>query len=142
MIYLDACYIAKFYLAEPDSQSVIDKVASVGACGCSIHGRIEVQAAFHRKLREGVMSRDDLNLLTEQFDRDCESGLWSWFPFESDVVRKTVDIIRRLPGGVYLRAGDAIHLSCASQNGFAQIYSSDRHLLAAAEHFSLAGIRL
>jgi predicted nucleic acid-binding protein len=34
---------------------------------------------------------------------------------------------------------DAIHLTCASSHGFQEVYSNDRHLLAAAHHFNLTG---
>ena len=53
MIYFDACYIAKFYLAESDSPSVTAFARSNANVGCLLIGKAEVVAVFHRKLREG-----------------------------------------------------------------------------------------
>ena len=51
MIYFDSCYIAKFYLAEPDSPNVIAFAKGHASVGCLLIGKAEVVAVFHRKLR-------------------------------------------------------------------------------------------
>jgi predicted nucleic acid-binding protein len=40
---------------------------------------------------------------------------------------------------VPLRAGDAIHTATALETGETEIWTNDRHLLAAVAHFGLAG---
>ncbi len=47
-----------------------------------------------------------------------------------------------LPRTVFLRAADALHLACAEEAGLHEIYSSDRHLIAAAPHFGLRAVTL
>jgi predicted nucleic acid-binding protein len=54
-------------------------------------------------------------------------------------VNYIVTLISALPSTLYLRDGDAIHLAAAQGAGFAEIWSSDKSLLAAAPHFGLAG---
>jgi predicted nucleic acid-binding protein len=38
-----------------------------------------------------------------------------------------------------LRAGDAIHIATALEVGEPEIWTNDRHLLAAAAHFGIVG---
>ena len=40
------------------------------------------------------------------------------------------------------RAADALHLACAAEAGLGDVYSSDRHLVAAAPHFGLRAVTL
>jgi predicted nucleic acid-binding protein len=42
-----------------------------------------------------------------------------------------------MPRTVFLRAADALHLTCAQEHGVPEIYTNDRHMVAAARHFRL-----
>ncbi|MCA1586918.1 MAG: PIN domain-containing protein [Acidobacteria bacterium] len=47
-----------------------------------------------------------------------------------------------MPSTVFLRAGDALHLACAKEHGFQEVYTNDRHMLKAARHFHLTGVNV
>jgi predicted nucleic acid-binding protein len=133
--YFDAGYIAKFYVNEPDSHSVRQLAESVGEVHCASLGRVEVVAAIHRKMREGVFGESAFREIIAQFEDDSARGLWTWIPVTTAVLTATVAIIRQMPKSVFLRSADAIHLSCARASGFTEIYTGDRHMTAAAPHF-------
>jgi predicted nucleic acid-binding protein len=40
---------------------------------------------------------------------------------------------------LFLRAGDAVHLATAAEAGFGEVWTNDRHMLAAARAFGLRG---
>jgi hypothetical protein len=142
MIYFDGCYIAKYYLAEPDSPAVIAAAGKEGSVACSAQGKVEVAAVFHRKLREGAFTQVDYQVLRRQFELDCSTGLWSWLPVGGYPIENAVRHFGTLPSTVFLRTGDAIHLCTALEHGFHDIYTSDKHVLAAAPFFGLNGITL
>lgn len=140
MGYLDSGYIAKFYVDEPDSRSVRQLAESLGEVHCAALGRVEVSSALHRKLREGVFGETAFREIIAQFEDDCSRGLWTWIPVTAAVLAATVAVIRQMPKSVFLRAADAVHLSCARASGFTEIYTGDRHMTAAALRFRVRAI--
>ena len=142
MIYFDSCYIAKCYLAEPDSAKVIAFAKTSAQVGCLLIGKAEVISVFHRKLREGVLDVSGFHLLCDQFEADCASGLWHWFPVDDELLRSTGHYFRGLPATTFLRAADGLHLACALREGCSAIYTSDRHMITAVSAFGLQSMTL
>lgn len=142
MIYFDSCYIAKFYLAEPDSSRVIGFAQSHPNVACLLLGKAEVLAVFHRKFRENAVDSKGYALLCDQFELDCAQGLWHWQPLDDALLSAAGKRLRALPSSLYIRSADALHLTCAAERGFAAIHTSDRHMLAAAPTFGLLPVAL
>jgi predicted nucleic acid-binding protein len=137
MIYLDTSYIIKCYLHEPGTPQVLRLVQThPGRAACQ-HGRTEFWSAVHRHVREGALTRAQAGKVFRQFERDEKQGLWHWLPLDHAVVLRSCAMFEKLGASVFLRSADALHLACAAQNGFAEIYSNDRHLLASATYFGL-----
>ncbi|EDY20021.1 conserved hypothetical protein [Chthoniobacter flavus Ellin428] len=142
MIYFDACYIAKFYLAEPDSAKVTAAAQDSAGVNCLLLGKAEVIAVFHRKLRENVVDEAGFRLLCDQFETDCLGGLWQWHPLDDVLLRSFSLRFRCLAATTYLRAADGLHLACAAENGFAAVHTNDRHMIDAAPAFGLQTVTL
>ena len=62
MNYFDACYIAKFYLAEPDSARVEAFARANPVIYCLASGKTEVISVFHRKFRENILDQAGFQL--------------------------------------------------------------------------------
>jgi predicted nucleic acid-binding protein len=56
-----------------------------------------------------------------------------------ELLAEVLQRFRKLAPSVYHRSGDALHLACAVEQGFKEIYSNDGHLLAAAKAFKIKG---
>jgi predicted nucleic acid-binding protein len=60
----------------------------------------------------------------------------------SDLLEKARKAVLELPTTVFLRSGDALHLACAEEHGFHEVYTNDSHMLTAARHFHLTGVNV
>ena len=140
MIYLDTSYIVKCYLREPGTREVLRWIeGQVGLCCCS-HGRIELFAAVKRHVRESRLSRTDARTAFARLESDEAEDLWNWIPITDALIRGACKRTQQLSEKVFLRAADALHLTCAAESGFKEVYSHDGHFLAAAPHFGIKGI--
>jgi predicted nucleic acid-binding protein len=137
MIYLDSAYIAKCYLREPGSDAVLDLVETSAGRASLLLALTEVQSVFHRHLREGKLTPSEYNTLGRRFADDQTADLWQWLPVTEKLIRESVARLQTLPASLFLRSADCLHLCAAADAGFKEIYSNDRHLLAAAPHFGL-----
>jgi predicted nucleic acid-binding protein len=141
MIYFDASYVARVYLEDAGWETVRE-LAARNPVVCCIHGQAEVIAAFHRKLREGLFSPVQYKQVLEQFGVDCGEDAYRWLPLSPAVTARLTKVFRSVPRTVFLRSADALHLACAAENNFQEIYSNDQRLLAAASHFGLRGLNV
>lgn len=142
MIYFDSCYLAKLYLLEAGSMRVRARAEESDGLACCAIGRGEIVATFHRHFREGRLTQREFRLLASQVAADLDAGLWKVLPVTASIVESQARRMALLPADVFLRAADALHLTCAAEAGMQEIYSSDRHLVAAAPRFGLRAVTL
>ncbi|MBX3743990.1 MAG: type II toxin-antitoxin system VapC family toxin [Verrucomicrobiae bacterium] len=138
MLYFDTSYLVRLYTRDPGWEEV-RALAGTGQIACCLHGRAEIVAAFHRKLREGALLEADMKTLLSELDRDSSAGAFRWLALSPAVIQRLSATYARLPSTLAVRAADAIHLACAAEAGCARVYSNDLRLLTAAPHFGIAG---
>lgn len=136
-MYLDSAYLAKYYVNEPDANAVRNLIRQASHVCSSSWARIEVSCVFHRHVREGGLSPAQGRKLLDLFRRHVEAGIWNLIPITDAFLQRTAMLIRGLPPQMPIRAGDAIHIAAALDEGETEIATNDRHLLAAAAHFGL-----
>jgi predicted nucleic acid-binding protein len=134
--YFDTSYLVRFYL-EDHGFDLVRSLAKTTAIACSFHGEIETIAAFHRAYREKRLSHAKCQSLLDQFHDDNQNGAFNWLPVGQEVVPKLEKVYRNASSTFFLRAADALHLICARENGFTEIYSHDARMLKAAPAFGL-----
>jgi len=140
VIYLDSSYLVRLYIRQPGSDAVVAHLTGKAYFVCCAHGRPEVVSALKRQQREGSADARGVRAALAELARDESARLLAWLPIEPALITFACEKMASLPPGVFLRAADALHLACAAEAGCKEIYSHDRHLLAAAPHFGLRGL--
>ncbi len=138
-MYLDTCYIAKFYLNESDSSAVRELVRGAGKIYSSVWALAEFHGVLHRRVREGAMSSPEAGELAARFAAHARASLWAFLPVSESLLRRTGMLMISCPREVFVRTADAVHLATAQELGEQEIWTNDRHMLAAAPYFGLTG---
>ena len=140
MIYFDAAYVAKCYLNEPGADRVRELARQTdGLASCEL-ARLEFASIVARHVREGHLTRREAAATLQEFEQDERTGVWQWFGVTSALLERARQSVLDLPRAVTIRSADALHLTCAGEHGFHEIYTNDRHMLRAARHFGLNGV--
>ena len=137
--YFDSAYVAKCYLNEPDSTMVRALARSSEGVTSSALCIAELACTVHRKIREGTLSPLEALTLRQYFMSHIASEIWLLIPISNRILRQVELLTRSLPQTMPLRALDAIHIASAIDEAFAEIWTNDHRLLAAAAHFGLKG---
>ena len=138
-LYFDTAYVGKCYVQELDAPAVRETARSAQQLYTSSLTIAELSCALHRNLRDGTITPTAERIARDQFLEDIRNEIWTLLPVTERVLRKVESLTRTLPKTMFLRAGDAIHIVSAMDAGFDEIWTNDRHLLAAAAHFRLKG---
>jgi len=138
-VYLDTTYIAKFYINEPGSARIRDLVRDAGSVHSSLWALAEFHSVLHRQMREGALSSRNARELALRFSGHTADGLWNLVPVRETLLRRTAALMISAPPDLFIRTADAVHLATAQEIGERQVWTNDRHMLAAAPWFGLEG---
>jgi predicted nucleic acid-binding protein len=138
-LYFDTAYLGKCYWNEPDGRRVRELARQADGLYSSAICIAEMACLVHRKVREGPVTPADAGIRQDLFLDDVNNGVITAVPVTERILRRVEATARALPPSCYLRTFDALHLITAADSGFAEVWTNDRHMLAAAPHFGLVG---
>ena len=124
---------------EPDAAAVRKLIRRASYVCTSAWAIAEVNCVFHWHVREGSLSLAQGQELMRVFRSHVQDDRWNLIRVSQGLLGRTATLVRALPFQVPLRAGDAIHLAAALEVGEQEVWTNDRHLLAAAPHAGLVG---
>jgi predicted nucleic acid-binding protein len=140
-LYFDANYLGKLQWQERGMAEVIACASGADEIATALHGRAEFYSIGHRKLREGTAAAV-IGSVFAQFNAESSAERIIFLPLTDAIIDRIENVFATAPITTYLRAADALHLATAAENGFSEIHSNDKHLLAAAPLFGLLGVNV
>lgn len=132
MFYFDTSFLAPLILEEAASAKIEAFFAKLPAVQLYVSHwtRVEFASLIAREVRMGGLVERDALLAIGQFDELVAESFQVLAPNVADYERAKVYIQRF---ATRLRAGDALHLAIASNNGAKTLYTLDDGLLNAAK---------
>lgn len=142
MLFCDTSTLAKYYVPEKGSSAVQARLDQEDHVAFSELARAELMGVFHRRLREGIWTKNEFLAVVRQFTKDDIGGYWTWLPLDGVIVEQSVKTFTTLPETIFLRTADCLHLVTALHHGFAEIHTHDTHQLRAAWALGLNAVSL
>jgi len=143
MLYFDSTYLFRIYSVESGHEAVKELLAQANQpVAIAWHGRAEIVSILLRKRREEADTPEHLSSLAKQFHADCQQHLIHFLPLTETVMTRLESVLAAAPATTNIRAADALHLACAAEHGFTEVYSNDRLFLVAASLFGRTGVNV
>ena len=144
MVYLDTSFLVPLVIAEDSSDAVEAYLLKMAPDDLvtSLWTRVELASLISRKQRMGELSEAQAASIRAEFARILSESFGMLTPSPADYTMAEELLARHKTG---LRAGDALHLAVASNQGGLQVLSLDQGLIKAARQLGLkakTGIRL
>jgi len=140
--YYDTSFLLKLQFEEAGTEIVRAHAKKQFGLASACIARAEFASACHRKVREKQANSEQLSEMLGQFHDDIEAEIIEMLPLSDELFARVACAYADAPPTLFLRSLDALHLACAAENGFREVYSNDRRFLDAAPHFGLRGINL
>ena len=142
MLFCDTSTLAKFYVPERESATVRARLEAEDRVVLSELARAELMGVFHRRLREKQWTRPEFQAVVRQFQKDDNSGYWTWAPLDGAIIGQAAQAYATLPADVFLRTADCLHLVTAIHHNFAEIHTHDAHQLKASAAMGLKPVTI
>lgn len=130
--YLDTSVVAKWYLAEANSDQVADYIIGLEAAVISTLTKTEMRCLLARRKRMQELSPELETQIFATFLEDINQRHLALLPVADNHLESSSHLISMLPT-LSLRTLDALHLSIAQHHGLQRIATADTLFAKAAE---------
>lgn len=141
-LYFDSNYLFRLYSTEHGASQVQKLSVQADLITTAWHGRAELASILLRKRREAALSEALVEEIRRQMQDDVRDEMISFFPLTEAVMSRLESVLATAPPKTNIRAADALHLACAAENGFTEVFSNDKLFLNAAPLFGLKGVNV
>lgn len=134
MVYLDTSVVVAYYCPEPLSEAVERMLRRMEQPAISALTEVEFASALARKVRERGMSREEANLVLNEFKAHTSRRLFARIPVDRE--HYTVAFTWLTQFSMPLRTLDALHLAIAAGTDL-ELITADRRLSQSARRLGV-----
>ena len=132
IVYLDTSVVAKWYLAEANSDQVAAYIVGLETAAISTLTKSEMRCLLARRKRMQELSPELETQIYATFLEDTNQRHLTLLPVADNHLESAAHLISMLPT-LSLRTLDALHLSIAQHHGLQRIATADSLFAKAAE---------
>lgn len=101
---------------------------------CLTHlNRSEIAHAFQLQVFRSRISVIEARTMWQQFERDCQQGVWICVQFPEQVWETCIHLANRHGGTLGVRTLDSLHVACAIELGADKFWTFDERQARLAE---------
>ncbi|HEV2134848.1 MAG TPA: type II toxin-antitoxin system VapC family toxin [Terracidiphilus sp.] len=137
-IYADTSFLISKYLSDVHSAEADHRMMGRPEVWLSQLNRVEMANAIYRSVFHGRGTLADARLIWDQFEEDCERGVWIEVALPEGLWRTSIDLARRHGPTLGVRTLDSLHVACALELKSRQFWTFDERQARLAETVGLA----
>lgn len=136
-VYADSSFIVSLYAQELHSAEADRRIASTPTVLLTPLNRAELAHAFSFQVFRSRISEARALTLWQEFEDDCNRGLWSCVDLPSRAWETSIDLARRYGPALGVRSIDSLHVACALELRAERFWTFDERQMKLAEAVGL-----
>ncbi|HUB00516.1 MAG TPA: type II toxin-antitoxin system VapC family toxin [Terracidiphilus sp.] len=112
-IYADSSFFVPLYALDAHSAEATRRISSKPAVWFTPFHRAEIAHSLHRQVFRARISAAVAALAWNEFEKDCQQGIWHSVEFSDRTWQTCIDLARRHGPALGVRTLDSLHVACA-----------------------------
>jgi len=135
--YVDTSFLISIYVVDVHSSPADQRLLTAPSIALTRFNRAELATAIYQQAFLQRLTLVKAHLAWNDFESDCQQGIWITVDFPSRAWETTVDLARQYGPNLGIRTLDSLHVACALELKAAKFWTFDERQARLAEAVGL-----